>query len=260
MLSALLPVLASTFQHGEVAPGGQATSELPWSSGVAITQNADPTTLDSGMSVACTDEGGGTRDTGWWRVFDLGADHGLTGAACVQSVDYGIENAVGTQSIELYVGCLPGSPPGHGATLDLELVNQVASHSQPQPDGTLEFFNIDGSGCCDADSESLVIGLISDDCAETDCGGGPGSCCQQLLIGANSLGETAANLLNAPDCGVDSPVDATAICFECSGMVMVVHLDATVADVPAVSSIGALLTVLLLLGSSAYFLSRRATN
>ena len=131
---------------------------------------------------------------------------------------------------------------------------------QPQPDGALEFFSIAGSGCCDADSEDLVIGLIADDCTETDCGGGPGSCCEHLIIGANDLGETFPNFLNGPACGIDDPVDATAICFECSGMVMTVHMDATVADVPAMTSFGALLTVLLLLGAMGYAQHRRTQS
>ncbi len=256
-----LPALAATFEHSKVAASGQTqtTGTLPLSGAVTITQNLDPTNLTSAMSVACVD-GNATRDTGWWRLFDLDRDHGLTGEVCVRSVDYGIESAIGTQDIHLLVGCLPDSAPrpGPGGTLFLDFVNQVASHTQPQPDATLEFFSIDGSGCCNADSESLVIGLISDDCKETDCGGGQGSCCQLLFIGANDLGETKANFINAPDCGVDDPIDGVAACFECSGVVMVVHVEGTVEEIPATTALGTVLTALLLLACSGGELRGRA--
>ena len=247
MIGLAFPALAASFEHSLVAAGqSQTTSTSPVSGGITITQNEDPTKLDGNLSVACIGDGV-TTDTGWWRVFDLDRDHGLSGEVCVRSVDYGIETAIGTQNIHLFVGCLPDSVPWPTGTLDLDLVNQVASHSQPQPEATLEFFSIAGSGCCNADSEKLVIGLISDDCQETDCGGGPGSCCQQLFIGANYLGETQPNYINAPDCDVDDPISGQAICFECTGVVMVVHVEETGDEVPATTGPGTVVTVLLLL-------------
>lgn len=256
---------SATFESsaGILEEGRYKTAKHPLGGPVAITQNDDPNTIQAGSSVACV--GAATTDTGWWRLFDLDGDHGLSGETCVKSIDYGIESSVGTQDITAFVGCLDDSDPQPddlGGVIGLtNFVDQVGGASQNQPDATEEFFNIAVDGCCDADSQGMVIGLISDDCQETGT-------CVQLFLGANSLGESIGpSYINAADCGLIDPLDLDLIGFASSHMLMVVNVNpgggtttTTTTGVPATTGMGVFLMVLILLGSSAYYMRRRVTN
>jgi hypothetical protein len=111
------------------------------------------------------------------------------------------------------------------------------------------------AGCCDADTEDLAVRLANQS---------PG-----FFMGANSLGQSAPSYITATDCGVSDPLDLAAVGFPNSHLVLVVNGDGEGGSgdgggdgggVPASTDLGMLLMVLALLGSSAYFLRRRATN
>ena len=223
----------------------------------SITQNTDPNTIVGGTSVACV--GAATTDTGWWRLYNISS---LQGQFCTKNVDYGIEDAVGpTQNITANVFCLDNGLP----LLNVFLV-LAGTNSQPQPDASLAFFNIPVAGCCDTQTQQMAVELLSDDCIETGQ-------CLTLFIGCNDLGQTAPSYISADDCGVVDPVDMALIGFPTSHVIQVINGndEGTGGDgggdggdggggVPATTTTGVMLMVLALLGTSALFLRRRATN
>ena len=208
-----------------------------------ITQSVDPYTLET-SSIACASEGV-TRDTGWWRLFDLDSEFGLVGAFCVSSVRYGIELAEGpTQNITVNVFCLDDGDP-----FELDSLELVGTSTVAQSDSVFEFFNVEVGGCCDTATQRMAVELLSDDCVET------GSC-TSLFIGMNYLGETAPTYASAPDCGIVDPVDLTVVEFS-PDLVMVVYGYDSAGGVPASAPAGMLLLILALLGASGRWLFGR---
>jgi hypothetical protein len=230
-----------------------------------ITQSVDPCTIVDGTSVACA--GAVTNDTHGWRLFDLDADHGLAGDFCVESIDYAVQSFVGDeQYLTANVYCLDDGLPFVLENLDL-----VGTQTVPQTDYIhLEFFNIEVSGCCEADSQSMVVELASASCLFVDC--------IAWYIGMNDLGQTAPTYYSEPDCGVVDPIDLATVGFPNAHLIMVVHGaddggtgggsgdpcapddDGGDPDVPATTGVGATLLLLILLGSGAYFLRGRAAT
>ena len=229
-----------------------------------ITQNTDPNTLVGGTSVACQ-SGGITTDNHWWRLFDLDDDHGLLNTLTVASLDYGIETAVGpTQNITATMYCLD-----EGLPFELAFLTQVGMNTVAQPDADLEFFNIAVDGSCDTASQDLAVDMSTEDCLAGEAN------CLSLFIGMNDLGESATTYIHADDCGILDPVDVNVVDFADHHVVYVVNgeADGGTGDggagdggdgdgggVPSATVSGLLLMVLVLLGSSAYFLRRRATS
>ena len=161
----------------------------------AMTQNVDPNTIIWGASTACAG-GGLTTDTGYLRLYDLDDDEDFVGQFCTTSMDYGIEQAIGPQSITANVYCLDEGLPFLKAFMVL-----TGTATQPQPDALLEFFQIAVDGCCDASTQDMVVELLSEDCVESL------GICKVLILGANNLGQTAPSYIVAPDCGFVEPTD-----------------------------------------------------
>jgi hypothetical protein len=231
-----------------------------------ITQNDDPNTLETGTGIACG-SGGITRANGWWRLFDLDADHALTGDFCVESLDWGVESCAGAQDVDVVMYCLDDPLPffiDQLTTLETQTVNV--------PDGAaLEFFNtafsgIPGDVCCDAETQQLAVGIFAPDCFDTGL-------CTSLFIGGNKLGQTGPSYLSSEPCGAINPTDVSLLGpFPDNAWLMVVNGDGTGGGddggtgdggtpddggVPATTGIGLVLLVLALGGGSAYFLRRK---
>lgn len=190
-----------------------------------------------------------TYDSGYWRVFDLDADHGLTGQFCVESVDYGIHSAIGpTQNLTANVFCLDDGLP-----FVLDSLNLVGTNAVPQPDAVHQLFNIEVGGCCDADTQRLVVELLTDDCTVTGT-------CTRLRIGMNDAGQTAPTYWTAEDCGHIEPVDLADIWEDEFHVIMVVNGQDEIPDVPATTGVGSALLLLIVVGSGVYFMRGRATG
>ena len=238
----------NSFQISNMEAGRYSTAMHPFGGPQQITQNEDPATVEAGASVACVG-GGQTTDTGHWRQYDLD-HHGLSGEVCLKSVDFGLESSSGgPQEVLLYVGCSQQNAAVDGFIDLTGSVMLVGGGTVSVADGDLVIpLNVDGEGCCDADSEDMVVGLESPDCQEIGCGA--------LFFGANTAGQSAPSYISAADCGVVDPVDWALIGFN-GNHVQVVNL-AFSGFVSATSSVGMALMVLLLVGSSAYYLRRRS--
>ena len=242
--------------HDIIEPlGGSAT----------ITQNLDPDTIAAGGGIAC---GGafGTTDTGTWRIYDLNGDHGLSGEVCLKNIAYGMESVSSDQVITLTAGCHSGQPdhPYVSAFIDLAYVTEVGTANEAIPgDGTANLapFDTDIGGCCDADTEDLVVGLISPDCdaaGDPNCPANSG----QMFMGGNSGGQLHASFISAADCGIDNPFDLALLGFPDAHHLQVVTINAggggdDGGGSPAATGIGMLLMVLILIGTSAYFMRRQ---
>lgn len=248
-------VQAAQWGHSSMEPGRVWVNDNPAPlAAQSLTQNVDPNTIVSGTSVACV--GAATTDTGWWRLYDLDGQFSLVGTFATTDVDYGIEVSAGLQDITANVYCLDDGLP-----FLVQFLALAGTASQNQPDASGEFFNIPVVGSCDSATQAMAVELLSDDCQETGT-------CVQLFIGANDLGQTAPAYIAAPDCGIIDPIDLAAIGFGSSHIIQVINGtdEGTGGDggdgggVPASSGLGMALMILLLLGSSAWFLRRRVTN
>lgn len=205
---------------------------------VSITQSIDPNSLVDGISVACT-SGDVARNNSWLRVFDLDGDHGLGCEFCVESIDYGIELAVGPQNITANLYCLADGLPFLYAFMQL-----VGTNTVPQPDSILQFFNIPVEGCCDPETESLVVELRSEDCVDLGT-------CTSLFLGMNDLGQIAPTYISADDCSVIDPIDLADLGFPDAHAVMIVngteasllYENTQFVDVPAADGNGTLQVV-----------------
>ena len=209
---------APEWSKSSIEPGRYRLKEIidPLSP-FSITQNLDPNTIAAGTSIACTSPEG-TRDTGWWRLYDLDTDHGFGEEYCTRNVDYGIETATGPQSITANVYCLD-----EGLPFVLAFLTLAGTASQPQPDADIEFFNIDVFGCCNGGTQDMAVELLSEDCVESGT-------CSQLFVGFNDSGQTAPSYVSAPDCGVTDPFNLSVLGFPSSHLIQVVNGSPTFID------------------------------
>jgi hypothetical protein len=242
---------ATGFTTSSLPPGRYYTDPTPEAlSPQSITQSNDTATVVTGTSVHCPTAG---VQTHWWRLFDLDDDHNLTGMFCAEDIDYGIESLAAAQVLTIRVHCLTEGMPFVNANLVLQSTTAV-----PHAPTSLTLHNavLTTTGCCDSATEDMALQLST---------AAPG-----FFVGCNNLGQSAPSFISASgagNCGVPEPADLASIGFPNSHLLLVVNGDGeTTGDggsgdgVPASTNLGMLLMVLALLGSSAYFLRRKATN
>ena len=237
---------ADGFTTSPLPPGRYVTDPTPEPlSPQSITQSNNTSTVVTGYSVHCPTPG---TQTHWWRLFDLDDDHDLTGEFCVEDVDYGIESLAAAQVLTIRVHCLTEGMPFINANLSLQGTAAV-----PHTPTSLTPHNAAVTGCCDSAIEDMALQLSTQ---------APG-----FFVGCNNLGQTAPTYVSASgagNCGLPEPTD---IPKNGSHLLLVVNGEGeTTGDgggddgVPASTDPGMLLLALALLGSSAYFLRRKATH
>jgi hypothetical protein len=174
-----------------------------------LTQNAEPDKVREFSVACCAAEG--CSATGYLRLYDLDTEFNLSGRFCVESVDHAVSssNAVHDVTVNLY--CLDDGQAFSVANLTL-----VGTQTSPRPASSREFFNVDVDGCCDAKTQSIVVELLSNDCAEKDA-------CDPFYAGFNDLGQSGASFILAPDCGITEPTDLAALGFSRFHLVQVVN-------------------------------------
>jgi hypothetical protein len=224
----------------------------------SITQSLDPNTLVDGTSVACV--GATTTENAWLRLFDLAGDHGLSGAFDVESLDWGVQGAVGPAEIQVSAYCLDDGLPFLYQFLTLVGQSSVINIA----DESLTFKNTLLTGSCDADTQDLAMEIFAEDCAITGC--------TTFFVGMNDLGQTGPSYVASASCGLIDPGDLAGLGFPDAHLVMVVNGEGTGdgggdggsgdgggdgGGVPATTGVGLVLLVLALGGGSAYFLRRK---
>jgi len=100
-----------------------------------ITQSVDPYTIVDGTSIACS-SGSGTREQGWWRLFDLDDDHGLVGEFSVDSVDWATQSVTGDGLVTVNVYCMD-----EGLPFFIQFLTLQDSAVVPLADEVLTFHN-----------------------------------------------------------------------------------------------------------------------
>jgi hypothetical protein len=214
----------------------------------SITQSVDPNTIGA-IAVACNDNNGITFENAYLRLFDLDGDHGFVGTYAVESVDWATNSVVGALDITVNVYCLDEGLPFLYAFMELK-----DSAATPVADEVHTFHNTAVGGSCDSATEDMAVELYAEDCHIAGC--------NRCLIGFNSLGDTGPSYIVSATCGIDEPTDIQALTFLDIDLVMIVNgdCDSGDPDVPATTGVGAVLLLLILLGSGAYFLRRRAAT
>jgi hypothetical protein len=222
-----------------------------------ITQSVDPDTLVDGTSVACANAV--TTENSWLRRFDLDSDHGMVGYYPVESIDWGIQSVIGALDLIVNVYCLDDGFPFLYSFMTL-----MDSGTTPVADEVLTFHNTPVGGGCDTATQDLVIELHAEDCNIAGC--------SQCFIGMNDLGQTGPTYVASASCGLPDPTDLASVGFTNSHLVMFVNADPGCGqphdggfpddggDVPATMGVGAVALLLVVLGSGAYFLRRRAAG
>jgi hypothetical protein len=259
---ALLTCAAVSAQAAQLATDPNAGTDVVVNDPVhplapqSITQSTDPYTIQDNTSIACV--GAVTTENAWLRLFDLDDDHGLVDTFTVESVDWGTQRAVGPVDLTLSVYCLDEGLPFLYQFMDVR-----DSTALSLADIELEFHNTAIGGSCDTATEDMAVEIFAEHCDITGC--------ISYFVGMNTQGETAPAYIASASCGIPEPLDLSVICFgiDCD-LVMVVNGDGVVgddggaddgggSDVPATTGVGAVLLLLTLLGSGAYFLRRGAS-
>jgi hypothetical protein len=215
---------------------------------VSLTQSVDPNTIEDGLSVACSAGGVSTSNT-WMRRFDLDGDHGIAGQFCASSLDFGVEILAGGTDLTVATHCI-GNGVNTPGIIDLGQLALQDSVTFSGTDGSLYFQNTAVGGCCTGATDDMVVEVTSEDCL-----GGGG--CLQFWFGANDNGQTAPSYLGAADCGIVNPTDLALIGFPGDQIVMTVNGDDDSPGTPAIGPLGIMVMVVVLLGSSAFFLRRQ---
>lgn len=242
---------APTFEKSAIyGRGNVGRAVRPLAAPQSLTQSTDPNTLEEVM-VACSG-GGITTDNHWMRLFDLDGDHGISGEFCVTSVDYGVEISTANPDTSVNVYCRGNgvNTPGQINFSDLTQQDGVTINLQ---DGNLFFINQPVGGCCTGADDDLVVEVAAADCLAAE------DSCLQFWIGGNDNGQSAPSYIGAADCGINNPVDLALIGFPDNHLAWVVNGDddGGGGGVPAVGPIGAIVMVLVLLGTSAILLRRQ---
>jgi hypothetical protein len=245
-----------TLSISSIEPGRYKTVVLPQSAALSITQNVDPATVEQ-VNVACS-SGGISTENAWLRLFDLDTDHGAVGQFCAKNLDYAVEIATGAPDLNIRTYCLNEGLPFLYAFLGAPVDDVPVS----QADTALEFFNVNVGGCCDSATQDMAVEVFAEDCLTNGT-------CLQFWLGANDNGQTKPSYIASASCGILDPTNMAAIGFPSIAVVYTLNgNDEGVdgdgdgdGDVPAVTGIGMLLMVLIVLGSTAFFaVRRRVTN
>lgn len=149
--------------------------------GGAITQNRNPDRVDWDMAVAChyTDgEHPFYRRNAWLRRFDLQADHGLRGRVAIESVDIGIDAALGSQYVPVRLYAI--ARDAELAYANMTLVGQAELPVYASDQATIRNLPVTGT-ITDAAQQDLVV-EISSEYGEAFTG---------FLPGMNHAGQTA---------------------------------------------------------------------
>jgi hypothetical protein len=228
---------------------------------LTLDQLTDSSTIQAGVSVACS-SGGYTTPNQWLRRYDLDGMYGITGAYTVQKVTYGVETADGTflsppdpnatpgvQTVTVRTYCISNSEANMFYGFNLF---QQDSVDTLQADTDLTFTSVNVGGQCTGATDDLAVEVAAYDCFVNFYD------CDAFFIGANSLGQTAQGYIAADQCGIVNPVKLADIGFPNDMPIIVVDGDAPGGQgVPALSTVGAALMLLVLLGTSAFFVARR---
>ena len=183
---------------------------------ISLTQSNNPTAIDPGASLACTDNMTGfTAINNYFRVFSL-PDLGIAGDFEVTSVQFAVRSAISLQGVQpvgvnLYTleGALAfanlGDPP-------------IAQEVVQLPDQALTLIDVPFAGAVVPAGSTLAVEIFVPD----GVAGG-----HELLVGFNTGGQSGPAFIAAPTCNFAEPVEISA-----ANMLFDIHLIMTVSGRP----------------------------
>jgi hypothetical protein len=197
--------------HGDVdAPGLEADAPVTQpdsASGAAITlSQSSSMAITAATSVGCI-QANSSRQNSYYRVFRL-ADHGIAKPFAARHVDFGVQDAVGAQTLGVKLHVLAG-------TFTLDHLSTVASKSVPvdsTASGTMITVMFDQDVMFSV-NDTLVAEVEVPDAAGTG---------NRFLLGANREPETQPGYVRSPSCGTSTPTAFAAVGFPDTHIVLTV--------------------------------------
>lgn len=146
---------------------------------------------------ACVRGDGTTGDNAWYRVFRL-ADEGITGGLVINSVTFGVQQAVGMPTLTIRIGTFSGALTPPPTQLDTNLITPLATTTyamQNVTQGAPQLITVPISTNAPALSQ-VVVEISTPDFQ------GQG---KSFLIAGNAAGESAPVWLRSTACGSPQP-------------------------------------------------------
>jgi hypothetical protein len=196
-------------QPADAAPGPDAREQPDAREGIdaapldpdliALTQSNDPTRVDPGSSLACTDnQTGFVAPNSYFRVFSL-ADLDVLTDFEVTNVRFGIRSAIslqGVQAVAVNLYTLEGA---------LAFANlsapPIAQEVIELPDQALTLVDVPFAGAVIPAGSTLAVEIFVPD------GVADGN---ELLVGFNEVGQSGPSFIAAPTCNFPEPVEISA--------------------------------------------------
>ncbi|MCX5745510.1 MAG: hypothetical protein NT062_23785 [Proteobacteria bacterium] len=173
---------------------------------VTLSQTAD-TTVAAAQSLACGATGS-TNENSWYRVFKL-ADAGITTAFHVTSVQFAVQEASASQSVQLKIGTYAGTP---GATLNLASITPLTASTLTIAVATdLATINAPIDAIIPAGATMIVELFTPDHTSMT---------ATYFYAGATAGAETQPGYLRAPACGVAAPQPMKVVDMNAGSLIM----------------------------------------
>ncbi len=183
------------------APAGPTT--------ITLTQTSD-STVTEGDSLACPDSAGNaTQLDGWYRVFSL-TQSGVTGAFKVEHVDFGVQEAAGSQTVQVFVGTYTGTLGG--PTLDTSKLTSLGSQTVTVPGTTTgESLTANFTTVTVPAGSNMYLEVLAPDHSNTST---------YFYLGASGGSQTTPAYIMAPGCGVTSPELTTTASAAAGSMIL----------------------------------------
>lgn len=178
---------------------------------ITLTQNIDSTTITDLNSVSCNS--GINAENSYYRAFTL-SDHGVVGALTINSVGFGVEQALGgiTTSQPATIKLYTYTGATGGTTLDSTQFTPLASLNISIADANDTLLSFPMTAIVPAGGTVVMELFIPDATATSDL----------FFIGSNAAGQIKPSYLRAPDCGAAIPTSVASLGFPNMDQIMTV--------------------------------------
>lgn len=166
---------------------------------ITLTQTGD-NTVTVGDSVTCSSSAGGwSVENSWYRLFSPSAA-GVTGVFHVEHVDFAVQEASGTQQVQINVGTYGGTVGG--STASTAQMTKLANAQVSVPaTSTGELLSATVAADIPAGA-SMYVEIFSPTHINTTT---------YFFVGASASAETSPGYIRAPDCGAGSPTSMKVV-------------------------------------------------
>jgi len=164
-----------------------------------LTQTED-TPIKTGLSVACADPSG-TTENSWYRVFPL-HEYGITTPFTVNRVNFGVQDAIGTQRVKVSIGTYAGNAGTE--QLDTSQIDVLAMT-------TIPIYPTDTGTIAQANFPAVEVPGDANLVVEVRTEGHGVKTGTYFYLGATDGRETTPGYLRAPTCSAPDPLMTSAL-------------------------------------------------